>query len=273
MAQLTAAFGSSHSVMLTCQLEDWQRGFKVFDLKGRYFDRKGDPVSYDELLAMAPPNAAELVTDEAIATRFQTVRNAIARMKADVLAAKLDVLFICGDDQHEFFSDDLMPPIVIYYGDTILNPKRKDVPDGKEAWYKRAQSLRQEEHGDAHYPVDKQTWRCHLITGLTDKGFDITSMRKTPEGQYEGHAFFIHRFYLTGQMTPIVPIMLNTYYPPNSADAGALLLLLAQAMREPIESLSEGPAGRFAASGGLSHFQAEEDLDDSVIDALAPQRS
>lgn len=267
MAQLTAAFGSSHSVMLTCQLEDWQRGFKVFDLKGRYFDRKGDPVSYEELLAMAPPNAAELVTDEAIAERFHTVRNAIARMKADVQAAKLDVLFICGDDQHEFFSDDLMPPIVVYYGDTILNPKRKEVPEGKEAWYKRAQSLRQEEHGDVHYPVDKEL-ALHLITGLTDKGFDITSMRKTPEGQYEGHAFsFIHRFYLTGQMTPIVPIMLNTYYPPNPPTP-ARCIALGKAMRELIESYPKDLRVGFMASGGLSHFQAEEDLDDAVIDAL-----
>jgi 3-O-methylgallate 3,4-dioxygenase len=42
MSRLVAAFASSHSVMLTCTLHDWQNGFKVHDLKGRYFDRKGN---------------------------------------------------------------------------------------------------------------------------------------------------------------------------------------------------------------------------------------
>ncbi len=71
MSRLVAAFASSHSVMLTCTLHDWQNGFKIHDLKGRYFDREGNSCSYDELLARAPANAQELVTDEAIATRYQ----------------------------------------------------------------------------------------------------------------------------------------------------------------------------------------------------------
>lgn len=268
MSKLTAAFGSSHSVMLTCTLEDWQNGFKVFDLKGRYFDRQGDPVNYDELLKLAPSNAPDLVTDEAIAKRYHAVRAAIARMRADVLAANLDVLLICGDDQHEFFSDDLMPPVVIYYGDSILNPKRKEVPPGPEHWYKTAQSLRQEEKVDVHYPVNKDL-ALHLITGLTDKGFDITSMRKTPADQYEGHAFsFIHRFYMEdGKPIPVVPIMLNTYYPPNPPTP-ARCIALGKAMRELVESFPGDLRVGFMASGGLSHFQAEEDLDGDVIEAM-----
>jgi len=156
---------------------------------------------------------------------------------------------------------------VIYYGDTILNPKRKEVPPGNEAWYKTAQSLRQEPGGDVHYPVHSKL-ALHLITGLTERGFDITSMRKTPADQYEGHAFsFIHRFYLEGGVIPIVPIMLNTYYPPNPPTP-ARCVALGQAMRALIESWPENLRVGFMASGGLSHFQAEEDLDGAVIDAM-----
>ena len=36
MAHLVAAFASSHSVMLTCELKDWQRHFREFDPKGSY---------------------------------------------------------------------------------------------------------------------------------------------------------------------------------------------------------------------------------------------
>ena len=77
MAQLVAAFASSHSVMLTCELRDWQRGFRQFDLNGSFYDRKGNPCTYSDLLAAAPANAAELVSDEAIERRFNEVHAAI----------------------------------------------------------------------------------------------------------------------------------------------------------------------------------------------------
>ncbi len=265
MSKLVAAFASSHSVMLTCTLHDWQNGFKVHDLKGRYFDREGNSCSYEELLARAPANAPDLVTDEAVAQRYKAVREAIDRMKADVLAAKLDVLIICGDDQHELFNDDLMPPMVIYYGDTIRNPARKEVP--ADAWYKQAQMRRFEDKQDAHYPCHP-AMALHLINGLVEREFDITTMKALSKDQYEGHAFsFMHRFYLAEGMVPIVPIMLNTYYPPNPPTP-ARCVALGKAIGELIKTFPGDLRVGFMASGGLSHFQAEEDLDDAVIEAM-----
>ncbi|PWT84794.1 MAG: protocatechuate 3,4-dioxygenase [Proteobacteria bacterium] len=265
MSKLVAAFASSHSIMLTCTLHDWQHGFKVHDLKGRYFDREGNSCSYEELLARAPANATELVSDEAIAKRYEAVRQAIDRMKADVLAAKLDLLIICGDDQHELFNDDLMPPLVIYYGDTIRNPVRSEVP--ADAWYKRAQMRRFEDKQEAHYPCHP-AMALHLIEGLVERGFDVTSMKALRKEQYEGHAFsFMHRFYLADRMVPIVPLMLNTYYPPNPPTP-ARCLALGKAIGELIKTFPGDLRVGFMASGGLSHFQAEEDLDDAVIDAM-----
>jgi hypothetical protein len=130
MAQLVAAFASSHSVMLTCDLVDWQRGFRTFDPKGSYYDRKGDPCSYEDLLAVAPPDAAARVTDAAIAARFDSVHASMTRLRGDIEAAALDVLVICGDDQKELFNDNLMPSIGIYFGETIRNGARQDVPPG-----------------------------------------------------------------------------------------------------------------------------------------------
>ena len=44
MARLVAAFGSSHSIMLVAQREDWMHGFRVLDRKNaHYFDRQGRP--------------------------------------------------------------------------------------------------------------------------------------------------------------------------------------------------------------------------------------
>jgi len=123
-----------------------------------------------------------------------------------VQAAKLDVLIICGDDQHELFNDDLMPPLAVYYGETIRNPARTPVP--ADAWYKQAQMRRMEDKQDAHYPCHPAL-ALHLIHGLVEREFDVTSMKAMRKEQYEGHAFsFMHRFYLAEGMVPIVPIML-----------------------------------------------------------------
>lgn len=265
MAKLVAAFASSHSVMLTCTLEDWQKNFRTFDPKGSFYDRQGNVVTYDQLLALAPGNAAELVTDEAIAARYEIVQAAMARMRKEVQAANLDVLVICGDDQNELFSANLQPAIGIYHGETIRNAKRREV--GPDEWYKRAQMKRLEEREEVHYPVHSDL-ALHFIHGLIDDGFDVASLAGMGPDQYEGHAFsFMHKFYLDGAIVPIVPVFLNTYFPPNQPTP-ARCVELGRCIGELIKSFPEGLRVGFMASGGLSHFQAEEDLDQAVIDAL-----
>jgi len=74
MARLAAAFGSSHSVMLAAELQDWLRGFRQSDLRMKYYDREGGPRSYDDVLAAAPPNIGKLIADEAITGRFTKCR-------------------------------------------------------------------------------------------------------------------------------------------------------------------------------------------------------
>ena len=265
MAKLAAAFASSHSVMLTCTLEDWQRNFREFDPQGQYYDRRGDPCSYVDLLERAPANARDLVSDEAVAQRYRQVQDAIAHLKKEIRAANLDVLVICGDDQKELFFENLMPSIGIYYGDTIRNAPRKELPP--EKWYQRAQMKRLEDSQEALYPVHS-AMATHFIEGLIDRGFDIAALKGLSEGQYEGHAYsFIHRTYLADAMLPIVPVFLNTFHPPNQPTP-ARCLALGSTLRDLIESFPGHARVGFLASGGLSHFTAEEDLDNSVIQAL-----
>ena len=105
MARLVAAFGSSHSIMLAAELEDWLAGFRRTDPRLPYFDREGNPRSYADVLASAPADAETLVMPEAISKRFQAVQDAMLRMRTEIARAKLDVLVICGDDQYELFQD------------------------------------------------------------------------------------------------------------------------------------------------------------------------
>ena len=265
MARMVAAFAASHSVMLTCTLEDWQKNFRTFDPKGSFYDRKGDPVTYAQLLAMAPPNAAELVSNEAIAKRYDEAQRAMAHMREAVQGAQLDVLIICGDDQNELFSANLQPAIGVYHGKTIRNAQRTEV--APEAWYKRAQMKRLEESGPVDYPV-ADDMSLHFIHGLVERGFDIAALGGMPADKHEGHAFsFMHRFFLDGASVPIVPIFLNTYFPPNQPTPKRCVDL-GRAIGELVASFPGDARVGFMASGGLSHFQAEEDLDHAVIDAL-----
>lgn len=265
MAEITAAFGASHSVMLVCTLEDWQRGFRTFDPKGSFFDRQGNKVSYEELLKLAPPNAVELVTDEAIEKRFNDVQAAVERMAQEIQSANLDVLIICGDDQNELFSANLQPAMGIYHGKTIRNAAKKELPP--DAWYKIAQNRRFEDGGPKDYPVDDEL-ALHLIQGLIEDGFDIAALAGMSDDQHEGHAFsYIQKFFMGDTIVPIVPIFLNTYFPPNQPTPKRCVEL-GKAVGRLVKSFPKDMKVGFLASGGLSHFQAEEDLDEAVIEAM-----
>ena len=265
MSALVAAFGSSHSVMLTCTLEDWQGRFLERDRAIGYFDRNGRPCTYDDLLVATPPGSAHLVEPAAVERRYREVEAAIARLKRDIEDARLDVLIICGDDQNEVFSSAHMPSIAVYYGETIHNKARPEVPPAD--WYARAQSIRQEPGAARDYPCDAKLAGA-VIEGLIARGFDPSALSALPPGQGEGHAFsFVHRFYLPEGKVPIVPVFLNTFYPPNQPTP-ARCVALGQALASIITEVPGDLRVGLMASGGLSHFHVEEELDQQVVDAL-----
>ncbi len=253
MARLSAAFASSHSVMLASQLEDWLTKFRVSDLRMPYFDAQGKRISYEEVLARAPANAAELITEEAITQRFNEVQRAMTTMKEHVQSAKLDVLVIVGDDQYEMFDDKHMPSIAVYYGATIRNAVRQELP--AEEWYKRAQMRRLEDKTEAHYPCHRDL-AVHFIENLIEREFDVAAVSETPPEQTEGHAYsFIHRWYLKDAVIPIVPIFLNTYNWPNPPTPKRCVKF-GKALRELIDSYPQDLRVGLMASGGAFAFRS-----------------
>jgi len=272
MARLAAAFGSSHSVMLAAELQDWLTGFRQSDLRMKYYDREGNSRSYAEVLASAPGNAETLVTADAITARFDAVQEAMKRLRSEIASAKLDALVVLGDDQHELFQDQHMPSIGIYYGESIRNASQTNAKKfaWPEEWYNRAQMRRFEEAADAHYPCHKAL-ALALIEGLVEREFDVSAVSGLTEEQSEGHAYsFVHRWYLKGNgatTLPVVPISLNTYNAPNQPHPKRCVRL-GVALKEVIERYPDDLRVGLLASGGLSHFVVEEDLDRPVIEAL-----
>jgi Catalytic LigB subunit of aromatic ring-opening dioxygenase len=265
VARLAAAFGSSHSVMLGATLEDWLTGFRVSDLRMPYYDGEGRRMSYADVLARAPGDAAKRITSEIITARFHEVQAAMERMAAEIAQAKLDVLVIVGDDQYELFHDEHMPAIALYYGETIRNATKK--PIAEDDWYRRAQNRRLEDEHDAHYPCHRPL-ALHLIEALIAREFDVSALAALSGEQYEGHAYsFVHRRYLQDSALRIVPVFLNTYNPPN-APLPKRCLNLGSALKDAIAAYREDLRVGILASGGLSHFVVDESMDRAIIEAL-----
>jgi hypothetical protein len=306
MARLVAAFGSSHSIMLVAQREDWQHQFRLADTKNPHlYDKAGNKTDYAQLLAgmsdAARARAAALTTPEKLGDLYDQAQTAMDEVKRRIAAAKLDVLIIVGDDQTELFRTSNNPAFAIYYGKTIRNTAREAAAPGRpkqgtaplggsephavgsvgakssaaphDAWVKSARMWRHEPEVDRDYPVksDLAEW---LIRQLCDRDFDITAMDGLERGQSEGHAFqFIHRRLLDGsaggnaESLPVIPIILNTFDPPNQPTPKRCVALGA-ALRELIAQWPLDIRVGVIASGGLSHFVVDETLDQKIISAI-----
>jgi hypothetical protein len=198
---------------------------------------------------------------------------ALDRLGEELVRAELDAVIVVGDDHKELYRDDNMPSMLIYRGETIANmpnrTARRAGPDGdrRPAWMQRAQARYYEESGTRHYPVAAELAE-HLIGGLIDREFDVSSANALPDGEGEGHAYgFVHRRLMNGAAIPVVPIVLNTYYPPNQPSPRRCYRL-GQAIREAIETYPKDLRVGVVASGGLSHFTVDEKLDGEVVRAL-----
>ena len=66
---------------------------------------------------------------------------------------------------------------------------------------------------------------------------------------------------------PVVPIFLNTYNPPNQPTP-LRCVKLGAALRELIARFPHEMRVGVIASGGLSHFIVEEEMDRAIIEAL-----
>lgn len=265
MARLVAAFGSSHSPMLAARAEDWHSGFLSRDRARAHVDLDGNPCTYDTLLARAPADAMERIAPAVLARRHAEITAAIARLADDVARAQLDALIVVGDDQKELFDDTNMPAIGIYYGDTIRNAAASSVAG--DDWMALARRRYHEPGGPADHPCHTPLAR-HLIEALQRDGFDISVMRGTAEGRYEGHAFsWVHRFCMKHGVVPIVPVFLNAYYPPNQPTPERCYAL-GEAMARAVATLPGDSRIGVLASGGLSHFVVDEAYDRALLDAL-----
>ncbi len=197
--------------------------------------------------------------------KYDAVQHCVATLGDTLEQADPDVVVVLGDDQGELYRETNIPAISVYWGDSVLDIPRDmtHVPASRAAamWAKHAE---QEEE----YPVASDLAR-HVIESAIGEGFDVAQMADQPDGRSIGHAFtFVRLRLMRERIIPMIPVMLNTYFPPNQPTA-ARCYGFGKALGRAIAAWPEDTKVAIIASGGLSHFVVDEALDRGVLDALA----
>jgi hypothetical protein len=255
MAEIVIGIGTSHSPQLSVRAADWQ----VLREK----DETDPRLDYPKLLQKAKPGLDAELTAEKFRQRDEACLTAVKVLGDALQKSKADVVVIFGDDQHEQFHDENMPTFAIYHGKSL--PVVTHTGRNPAAW-KNA-----EERGWAATAPEYETEPAlaeHLIRALTDAEFDVARCNKLRPEIGVGHAFsFLYRRVLPGGKVPMVPVMVNTYYPPNQPTPKRCYAF-GQAVRRAIESWNSDQRVVVMASGGLSHVIIDEEIDRQTIDAL-----
>jgi len=234
-------------------------------------DENDRRLDYAALLRKAKPDMETELTPQKFEERDDACQHAISVLGDVLRDAAPDLMVVLGDDQHEQFQDDNMPMFAIYHGDGFSirrghRPPESGAIAGNGGW-QRAQNGRDQADPDRDYPGAPDL-AAHLISSLCDEGFDITRCSSLRADTGIGHAFsFVYRRLDPEGTIPMVPFMVNTYYPPNAPTAKRCYAL-GQALRQAIEAWDSDKKVAILASGGLSHVIIDEDIDRTVIDAM-----
>ena len=259
MAKIVIGIGTSHSPQLSVRAAEWPLL--------REKDEHDPRLDYPALLKRAKPGLEIELTPEKFRQRDEACQTAISTLGDALKASKADVVIVFGDDQHEQFGDDNMPTFAIYHGKTV--PVVAHTGRNPSAW-KNA-----EERGWAptkpEYATNSEL-ADHLVLALVDAEFDIARCNKLRPEIGVGHAFsFLYRRVLPGGNLPMVPVMVNTYYPPNQPTPKRCYAF-GQAVRKAIQSWASDKRVAVMASGGLSHVVIDEEVDQMTIDGLKSKK-
>ena len=108
------------------------------------------------------------------------------------------------------------------------------------------------------------------MNGLIRQGVDVASSDRVldPTVRGFGHAFgFVIERLMKDLDVPLLPVLLNTYFPPNTPTA-ARCYEVGRKIVAALEASSDSARVAVVASGGLSHFICEEAFDRHLVAAL-----
>lgn len=268
MSQVVLGIASSHTPLLTLSAHQWQHRAAADYANKELNMSDGRLLSYEQVLAELGPRCADVISMEVLSAKEKACSRALDRLADELERAAIDIVVIVGDDQRELFSAANQPAIAVYHGaELVMSDKFGD--EASADWIK---DMGRGYLMDARHVVPgAPEFALQLIRGLVDEGFDIGACASVEDAGKAafGHAYgFIVKRLFRGRAIPVVPVLLNTYYGPNVPSA-ARCHDLGQALRAVIERVPGAQRVAVVASGGLSHFVIDEELDRGVLGALS----
>jgi hypothetical protein len=265
MATLVGAIGTSHSPMLLTNPRLWRERAAQDTRNKELFDNSGRHVTFDELSAEVGEKYTAELADEVWEQRYTACLQGMDRLAADLEELRPDVLVVIGDDQEEVFDATNQPSMAIFWGESWETGTMEGAPPGEFfETVKTGYAMDAVHKFDGHPQLALDAIR-HLVAAE----FDVATVASTPPGHGFGHAYgFIIQRLLGERAVPVVPVMLNTYYPPNQPSTKRCFDF-GKALAAGIEASSVDARVVLVASGGLSHFVVDEQLDRRVLDGIA----
>ena len=272
MAEIVLGMWTSHGPTLSTPPENWTVRVSA-DRQNRHPFR-GGVYAFDELVAMrADEGLAAASSFGERQKRHAGCQRAIVDMADRFAAAKPDIAIIMGNDQRELFLEDVTPAITVYTGETIW-----DQPADPEQAARMPPGIHEAEPG--HSPPERREYPAfadlanHIARSIVSEGFDIAISKRLPEppGHWSSGAphslGFIYRQIMRDRVVPHVPIIINTFFPPNQPTARRCFEL-GQAVGRSLAAWPGDERVAVFGSGGMSHFTIDEAFDRMFMDALA----
>jgi hypothetical protein len=294
MAEIVLGLGTSHTPMLTLPAELWS-SYAQNDQKNQElaFPPHGLVMSYQEGLTARDPEArAKFRGTEPYAAQAEACQRALDELSSTLRAVNPDITVIIGDDQDEWFFEDNMPAFSVYWGDTAPLIPRTMPPGARDP--EVIEAIRRG-YGDVPMDVPVASgFGRYLIEYLIEHDFDVAHMRyvKQPYGgrvarrypttrgeldyvretpprdQGLPHAFsFIVKRLFDNKPGAILPVFQNTCYLPNQPTPRRSFAI-GEAIADAVAAWKEPASVAVVASGGLSHFVVDEELDRTLLGAL-----
>ncbi len=265
MAKIVLGIGTSHGPMLVTPPETW--GSRLPDDRRSRHHYQGRTWSFDELVEFRKNDGlAAQITPEVWRERHAACTRAIERLAAEFEAARPDVAVIVGNDQMEIFSEQLVPPFSVLWGDTIVNnmigpEKLAKLPPGVAP----AMPGYMVSHGAAYDGVP--ALGRHIIETAIEDEFDVTALKSLSLTETP-HAFgFVYRQIMKDRVIPSVPVLVNTFYPPNQPSVRRCYHF-GKTLARAIESWDSDARVAVIASGGMTHFVIDEQVDRIILDGM-----
>jgi Catalytic LigB subunit of aromatic ring-opening dioxygenase len=261
---------TSHGPLLSTPPEQWGERVKA-DRANPALWFRGTPYKFDALETLRSAEKLEQKSDLAERqVRYDRCRKALAAMAATFEKVNPDVVVIVGNDQQEVFCDKNMPAFSIYWGESVTNRPPTEAQMAKMPPGSSLATFAHRPEKETHYPCAPDLGR-HIIQKMMEKEFDVGTSKTLPSDGLEWsrdslpHAFgFILRQIMKDKPVPHVPVMINTFYPPNQPTAQRCHRF-GLALKDAIESFPKDARVAVIASGGLSHFVVDEELDEKFL--------